>query len=31
MNKYFRVYNQADVIGVEIGAALKNVFAVDQE
>jgi glycerol-3-phosphate dehydrogenase (NAD(P)+) len=28
MNKYFRVYNQNDIIGVEIGAALKNVFAV---
>jgi glycerol-3-phosphate dehydrogenase (NAD(P)+) len=28
MNDYFRVYTQSDVIGVEIGAALKNVFAV---
>jgi glycerol-3-phosphate dehydrogenase (NAD(P)+) len=28
MNDYFRVYTQEDIIGVEIGAALKNVFAV---
>jgi glycerol-3-phosphate dehydrogenase (NAD(P)+) len=28
MNHYFRVYTQNDVVGVEIGAALKNVFAV---
>ncbi len=28
MNDYFRVYNQTDIVGVEIGAALKNVFAV---
>jgi glycerol-3-phosphate dehydrogenase (NAD(P)+) len=28
INDYFRVYTQADIIGVEIGAALKNVFAV---
>jgi glycerol-3-phosphate dehydrogenase (NAD(P)+) len=28
MNDYFRVYTQTDIIGVEIGAALKNVFAV---
>lgn len=28
MNDYFRVYNQTDIIGVETGAALKNVFAV---
>jgi glycerol-3-phosphate dehydrogenase (NAD(P)+) len=28
MNKYFRVYSQTDIIGVETGAALKNVFAV---
>jgi glycerol-3-phosphate dehydrogenase (NAD(P)+) len=28
MNDYFRVYNQTDIIGVEIGGALKNVFAV---
>ncbi|AKL97918.1 NAD(P)H-dependent glycerol-3-phosphate dehydrogenase [Endomicrobium proavitum] len=28
MNKYFRVYNQTDIIGVETGAALKNVFAI---
>lgn len=27
MNKYFRVYTNDDVIGVEIGAALKNVIA----
>lgn len=27
MNKYFRVYTNTDVIGVEIGAALKNVIA----
>ncbi|MCL2798755.1 MAG: NAD(P)-dependent glycerol-3-phosphate dehydrogenase [Endomicrobia bacterium] len=28
MNDYFRVYNQTDIIGVETGAALKNVFAI---
>ncbi|MCA6073029.1 MAG: NAD(P)-dependent glycerol-3-phosphate dehydrogenase [Endomicrobium sp.] len=28
MNDFFRVYNQTDIIGVEIGAALKNVFAI---
>jgi len=28
MNKYFRVYTQTDIIGVETGAALKNVFAI---
>ncbi|GHT36773.1 glycerol-3-phosphate dehydrogenase [NAD(P)+] [Endomicrobiia bacterium] len=28
MNEYFRVYIQTDTIGVEIGAALKNVFAI---
>ncbi|OEG71854.1 hypothetical protein ATZ36_12320 [Candidatus Endomicrobiellum trichonymphae] len=28
MNEYFRVYNQNDIIGVETGSALKNVFAV---
>jgi glycerol-3-phosphate dehydrogenase (NAD(P)+) len=28
MNESFRVYNQNDIIGVEIGSALKNVFAV---
>ncbi len=28
MNEYFRVYNQTDIVGVETGAALKNVFAV---
>lgn len=27
MNKYFRVYTNEDIIGVEIGAALKNVIA----
>jgi glycerol-3-phosphate dehydrogenase (NAD(P)+) len=27
MNDYFRVYTNADVIGVEMGAALKNVIA----
>ncbi|MHA6259629.1 NAD(P)H-dependent glycerol-3-phosphate dehydrogenase [Sporosarcina sp. CAU 1771] len=27
MNKYFRVYTNDDIIGVEIGAALKNVIA----
>lgn len=27
MNQYFRVYTNTDVIGVEIGAALKNVIA----
>jgi glycerol-3-phosphate dehydrogenase (NAD(P)+) len=28
MNKFFRVYMQSDIIGVEVGAALKNVFAI---
>jgi len=28
MNDYFRVYNQTDIVDVEIGAALKNVFAI---
>ena len=28
MNDYFRVYTSTDVIGVELGAALKNVIAV---
>ncbi|MDR3330937.1 MAG: NAD(P)-dependent glycerol-3-phosphate dehydrogenase [Endomicrobium sp.] len=28
MNDFFRVYIQTDIIGVEIGAALKNVFAI---
>ena len=27
-NKYFRIYTNTDVIGVEVGAALKNVIAV---
>ena len=27
-NKYFRIYTQEDVIGVEIAGALKNVFAI---
>ncbi|WP_318617325.1 NAD(P)H-dependent glycerol-3-phosphate dehydrogenase [Sporosarcina sp. YIM B06819] len=27
MNKYFRVYTNPDIVGVEIGAALKNVMA----
>lgn len=27
MNKYFRVYTNTDVIGVELGAALKNIIA----
>jgi glycerol-3-phosphate dehydrogenase (NAD(P)+) len=27
-NNYFRVYTQDDIIGVEIGSALKNVFAI---
>lgn len=27
MNKYFRVYSNEDILGVEIGAALKNVIA----
>jgi len=27
MNEYFRVYTSSDVIGVELGAALKNVIA----
>lgn len=28
MNEYFRVYTSTDVIGVELGAALKNVIAI---
>ncbi|UJF15488.1 NAD(P)H-dependent glycerol-3-phosphate dehydrogenase [Jeotgalibaca sp. MA1X17-3] len=28
MNQYFRVYTNQDVIGVELGAALKNIIAV---
>lgn len=28
MNDYFRVYTQEDIVGVELGASLKNVFAV---
>ncbi|MBN1864972.1 MAG: NAD(P)-dependent glycerol-3-phosphate dehydrogenase [Victivallales bacterium] len=28
MNKYFRVYTSSDVPGVELGGALKNVFAI---
>lgn len=28
MNNYFRVYTNGDVIGVELGAALKNIIAV---
>ncbi|WP_347298373.1 NAD(P)H-dependent glycerol-3-phosphate dehydrogenase [Dolosigranulum savutiense] len=28
MNSYFRVYTNTDVIGVEIGAALKNIIAI---
>lgn len=28
MNDYFRVYRNTDIIGVEIGAALKNIIAV---
>lgn len=28
MNSYFRVYTNTDVVGVELGAALKNVIAV---
>lgn len=27
MNKYFRVYTNPDIVGVELGAALKNVIA----
>ena len=27
MNDYFRVYTNQDVIGVEMGAALKNIIA----
>ncbi len=27
-NKYFRIYTNTDVVGVEVGAALKNVIAV---
>lgn len=28
MNNYFRVYRNSDIIGVELGAALKNIIAV---
>ena len=28
MNEYLRIYNQNDIIGVETGSALKNVFAI---
>ncbi len=28
MNSYFRVYTSSDVVGVELGGALKNVFAI---
>lgn len=28
MNQYFRIYTNCDVIGVELGAALKNVIAI---
>ncbi len=28
MNEYFRVYTSDDVVGVELGGALKNVFAI---
>lgn len=28
MNDYFRVYRNSDIIGVEVGAALKNIIAV---
>lgn len=28
MNEYLRVYTQDDIIGVELGASLKNVFAI---
>lgn len=28
MNSYFRVYTNSDIIGVELGAALKNIIAV---
>ncbi|MBQ3834957.1 MAG: NAD(P)-dependent glycerol-3-phosphate dehydrogenase [Elusimicrobia bacterium] len=28
INDYFRVYTQDDIIGVELGASLKNVFAI---
>lgn len=28
MNQYFRIYTNSDVIGVELGAALKNVIAI---
>ncbi len=27
MNNYFRIYTNPDVIGVEMGAALKNIIA----
>ena len=27
MNHYFRIYTNTDVIGVEMGAALKNIIA----
>lgn len=28
MNHYFRIYTNPDVIGVEMGAALKNIIAI---
>ncbi|MGX7173643.1 NAD(P)H-dependent glycerol-3-phosphate dehydrogenase [Enterococcus ratti] len=28
MNRYFRIYTNSDVIGVEMGAALKNIIAI---
>lgn len=28
MNDYFRIYRNADIIGVELGAALKNIIAI---
>ena len=28
MNEFFRVYTSSDVTGVELGGALKNVFAI---
>ena len=28
MNNYFRIYTNPDVIGVEMGAALKNIIAI---
>ena len=27
MNRYFRVYTNPDIVGVEIGGALKNIIA----